>query len=351
MKVRMKVRMALRRRPLARRSCSMPVFGEEEEAAFGGGLLEEDVADVGVLAADAGVLLPELPVVDTDAIEDTQLDDAEDTQLDDAEDTQLDDAVEALSRSRSAFAALTAYVQQAHSQTAYVEQVPAYVEQVDSQPAYVEQWLQRDAAEEARSRSRSPSPATAAVLLPVPEERQEEHSRRPCVSTSEMPSFSTAELLAHVELMQHPGRVLRRRVDSAGRAADLERLWQDPRIFVRLPDASADAFAHCRQQVSAIARVGGGRAFYIGITEDPPRRWEEHQRVYSGGMVVLIEASSSRITSDLEVRLLEVFLPRPGILSAGHSLCRNMGRGGERASAGSPHYLYVVYRPDVLLRR
>ena len=330
----------------------MPVFGEEEEAAFGGGLLEEDVADVGVLAADAGVLLPELPVVDTDAIEDTQLDDAEDThQLDDAEDTQLDDAVEALSRSRSAFAALTAYVQQAHSQTAYVEQVPAYVEQVDSQPAYVEQWLQRDAAEEARSRSRSPSPATAAVLLPVPEARQEEHSRRPCVSTSEMPSFSTAELLAHVELMQHPGRVLRRRVDSAERAADLERLWQDPRISVRLPDASADAFAHCRQQVSAIARGGGGRAFYIGITEDPPRRFEEHQRVYSGGMVVLIEASSSRITSDLEVRLLEVFLPRPGILSAGHSLCRNMGRGGERASAGSPHYLYVVYRPDVLLRR
>ena len=333
----------------------MPVFGEEEEAAFGGGLLEEDVADVGVLAADAGVLLPELPVVDTDAVEDTQ--------LDDAEDTQLDDAVEARSRSRSASPAtaamllssrltrLTAYVEQVDSQTAYVEQVPAYVEQVDSQPAYVEQWLQRDAAEEARSRSRSASPATAAMLLPVPEERQEEHSRRPRVSTSEMPSFSTAELLAHVELMQHPGRVLRRRVDSAGRAADLERLWQDPRIFVRLPDASADAFAHCRQQVSAIARGGGGRAFYIGITEDPPRRWEEHQRVYSGGMVVLIEASSSRITSDLEVRLLEVFLPRPGILSAGHSLCRNMGRGGERASAGSPHYLYVVYRPDVLLRR
>ena len=293
----------------------MPVFGEEEEAAFGGGLLEEDVADVGVLAADAGVLLPELPVVDTDAVEDTQLDGA--VELEEVSDVSQ----------------------------------PAYVEQVDSQPAYVEQWLQRDAAEEARSRSRSPSPATAAVLLPVLEERQEEHSRRPRVSTSEMPSFSTAEFLTSVELMQHPGRVLRRRVDSAGRAADLERLWQDPRIFVRLPDASADAFAHCRQQVSAIARVGGGRAFYIGITEDPPRRWEEHQRVYSGGMVVLIEASSSRITSDLEVRLLEVFLPRPGILSAGHSLCRNMGRGGERASAGSPHYLYVVYRPDVLLRR
>ena len=102
------------------------------------------------------------------------------------------------------------------------------------------------------------------------------------------------------------------------------------------------------------------RSYYIGITENPHRRFREHSRSYDG-MVVLYQARSSRESGALERRLIAEFAgmgerqeglaglvaPQSGL---GNLRCRNYGRGGEHASIGSPHYTYVVWRSDGLLR-
>ena len=100
-----------------------------------------------------------------------------------------------------------------------------------------------------------------------------------------------------------------------------------------------------RHALGRVRRIAdGGVAFYIGITEDPGRRWEEHllERHWDE-MVVLIRAPSSHATAELEIRLIEHF--------SGSFGCQNLGRGGEGRSAGSPHFLYVLVRHSALLRR
>ena len=101
------------------------------------------------------------------------------------------------------------------------------------------------------------------------------------------------------------------------------------------------ALAHARSRMQAVVR--SGQAFYVGITERPERRWEQH---LDGGvqwdrMIVMVEAASSSTTAALEVALLA---------EHGHRLqCSNSSGGGEGRSAGSPHYLYVL--EAALLRR
>ena len=112
------------------------------------------------------------------------------------------------------------------------------------------------------------------------------------------------------------------------------------------------------ETISELARVGvgvsgrminaivdEGRSFYIGITENPVRRWHEH--VHAPGtswecMEVLVPAPSSAVTKPIEQDLIQQW--------GGHFLCTNVGAGGERASAGMPHYVYVL-EGSALLRR
>jgi hypothetical protein len=103
------------------------------------------------------------------------------------------------------------------------------------------------------------------------------------------------------------------------------------------------AYEHASERVRAV--WSSEVAFYIGITENPSRRFGEHlgSNPSWSFMVVLVEADSSRQTADLETRLLKAF---------GHSLsCTNNSAGGERPSAGSPHYLYMLVAETGLLRR
>ena len=87
-----------------------------------------------------------------------------------------------------------------------------------------------------------------------------------------------------------------------------------------------------------------GVAFYIGITENPARRWGDHcQAAPWDDMEILIEAPSSHVTAELERRLIDNFRPVLG--------CANVGPGGECRSAGHPHFLYVLVRQSGLLRR
>lgn len=96
-----------------------------------------------------------------------------------------------------------------------------------------------------------------------------------------------------------------------------------------------NALLIARRRVLAEARTG--QPFYIGITESPHRRFREHSE--GGGqtwerMVVLVQAVSSSTTASLERELLREFGDR--------TLCHNNSAGGEGASAGSPHFLYML---------
>ena len=73
-------------------------------------------------------------------------------------------------------------------------------------------------------------------------------------------------------------------------------------------------------------------AFYLGITENPARRFSDHIRHWDQ-YIILVEAGSSRITASMEIALLREL--------GGRRNCHNVGPGGETASAGSPQYLYL----------
>ena len=104
-----------------------------------------------------------------------------------------------------------------------------------------------------------------------------------------------------------------------------------------------EALAFARRRVAS--EISGGESFYIGISENPERRFEEH--LMTNGLwdiqVVLVEAASSRTTACLEVSLLSEFGKR--------LMCHNASGGGERPSAGSPHFLYLLVSQSGLLRR
>jgi hypothetical protein len=104
-----------------------------------------------------------------------------------------------------------------------------------------------------------------------------------------------------------------------------------------------EALAFAKRRVAS--EIAGGKSFYIGITENPERRFEEH--LFTNGLwdkqIVLVEAASSRTTAALEVSLLSVF--------GEHLGCHNVSGGGERPSAGSPHFLYLLVSSAGLIRR
>lgn len=112
--------------------------------------------------------------------------------------------------------------------------------------------------------------------------------------------------------------------------------------YFRLPAAEPDDFASWFEHCEAVVRGVSGRCFYIGISERPAERWGDHARAGYVAMFVIAVAPSSNLTARLEQALIERFRGRR---------CQNIGRGGERRSAGSPHFVYVVFRDNELSRR
>ena len=93
------------------------------------------------------------------------------------------------------------------------------------------------------------------------------------------------------------------------------------------------------------ALLAAGVVIYVGITENPARRWAQHQgqNPMWSEMQILFIAETSRDTAAFE---------RAVLADIGHGGgCQNIGPGGECASAGSPHYLYVVLNRSGLSRR
>ena len=108
------------------------------------------------------------------------------------------------------------------------------------------------------------------------------------------------------------------------------------------PRGIEEGWGHASSRIHELA--AHGMAFYIGITENPARRWGDHcEAAPWDDMEILIEAPSSRVTAELECRLINHFRPVLG--------CANVGPGGECRSTGCPHFLYVLVRRSGLLRR
>ena len=115
-------------------------------------------------------------------------------------------------------------------------------------------------------------------------------------------------------------------------------------IFWRLPERALDEAGMLEHCCSVVRRCTSGRTFYIGITEQPPLRWESHAGAGYVVMYVIACAVSSTVTAGLERSLIDRFRV------CGWRLA-NLSSGGDRASAASPHFVYVVVRGDALTRR
>ena len=165
-------------------------------------------------------------------------------------------------------------------------------------------------------------PRIPALLLPAPE--------------AEATSFprSSAELAFAAGSVAGIGASFRAQSTRREQSTTIE-ISGDPRGLER-------GWNHASNRIAEIARAGV--TFYIGITENPARRWSEHaERGLWTWMEVLVTAPSSRATGELEERLVRRF--------GGNFMCQNIGRGGEGRSAGRPHHLYVVVGQSGLIRR
>jgi len=81
--------------------------------------------------------------------------------------------------------------------------------------------------------------------------------------------------------------------------------------------------------------------FYIGISERPVERFQEHQSSgYTQTHVMLFP--DSRASGNMEKRLISTWQK--------HQRCMNAGPGGLRASEGKPHFCYIVFRTPGLKR-
>ena len=116
-----------------------------------------------------------------------------------------------------------------------------------------------------------------------------------------------------------------------------------PAVLFRFPAAepqtSSECVDHCLGVLRSCCPTG---SYYWGITENPMRRWVEgHCQTYDTMRVVVV-CRTSRETGLIERQLISQS-------RAGYR-CNNVGAGGERASAGSPHFVYLCSREDGLIR-
>ena len=208
--------------------------------------------------------------------------------------------------------------------------------------------------EEAHARSRSPE-------RPLPlAESSEEDAPSPLPSRFDCSASRSAGSGSRSAVLPLPGAAAaataggRRRVFAQATSA-LHSQWSvrtAGRVSVQLSPHGIDPFQHCCSLIDH-----DRRAFYVGITEDPVARWlgspecPGHQHRFQI-LIVCYEAKSSADTAALERRLIGYYQGRTGgILDFGNLRCLNIGGGGERPSVGSPHFLYIAFRENELLRR
>lgn len=102
---------------------------------------------------------------------------------------------------------------------------------------------------------------------------------------------------------------------------------------------SADSTPAAANQL--IQKKGSEYEFYVGISERPVERFQEHQSSGYSEMHVMV-FPDSQASGNMEKSLITTWQQHPH--------CMNAGPGGLRASAGKPHFCYIVFRTPGLKR-
>ncbi len=130
-------------------------------------------------------------------------------------------------------------------------------------------------------------------------------------------------------------------VPTTTRAGMLQRTAANPDIILRFPPQKLDGRELATYAIDFVRRLTV--VWYIGISEQPELRFETHSRNGYETMFIIAVCPSSRETANVEMAVLaQCRFSR---------LCSNATSGGEHASAGSPHFVYVCTRGSSLIRR
>ena len=120
--------------------------------------------------------------------------------------------------------------------------------------------------------------------------------------------------------------------DSA--AHQLKELCRQP--DVRLMQVCSNVPREAEAKVRLRMQSSHYHEFYVGISERPLCRFDEHRAGRGFELFWLWVFDSSSESAAAEKALLHNLIDC--------SACLNRGHGGERASAGRPHYMYIAWR-------
>ena len=181
-----------------------------------------------------------------------------------------------------------------------------------------------------RERSRSPPPHIP--LLPLLHEPRRVVARPPSALAALGSPFSRMPD-ASLGINSVAGALCWRALVGRDRSSSLA----GSNVFM-MTGSECEDVAMAARHVDRIIRTIRDRrhSFCVGITRDPARRWEQHQVRNSSWshMTVFVEARDSVATSSVEMRTLAFW--------RADTLCQNRSSGGESATPGSPHYVYVL---------
>ena len=105
-------------------------------------------------------------------------------------------------------------------------------------------------------------------------------------------------------------------------------------LGLKLMSSQMPCFAHANSHIKSLLQTAHLKQFYIGITEAPCARYDEHRA--SGYRVMAVWVlEDSRQSGGIEDDLILAWRSCP--------LCNNVGRGRLGASKARPHFLYVVH--------
>ena len=167
-----------------------------------------------------------------------------------------------------------------------------------------------------------------------------EAARSPSPSSSETSSRSRSRERG-ISFTNTSPDILERIYDEVDRQLDhIDNANPNSIIYEQLHDdlqlSEKDLFQHCNTMVNSILRKNSDTNFYIGVAENPVRRWSDchHRRFHT--MYLLGFANNGSVLARVETRLIE----QPRNLLAN---CVNIGLGGEHVARKSTttKFLYV----------